>query len=123
MTNLTPFEIDFLLSTCKENLANSTVLSELPNQRWKESHKREVAEMNTLIEKLETIKAARENSQVQNIYQIYIKGKPYRSTSNKKFFENHVQEITQAVEQGKFDPIDVYLWEVQETLFTALAER
>lgn len=54
---LTQSEFDYLIGVCKENRENSMALSQLPNQNWKESHELEVKAMNTLIEKLEKMKA------------------------------------------------------------------
>lgn len=55
MNTLTAFEINFLLSICKENRENSASLAQIPDQRWKKEHEIEVQKMDRLIPKLEAL--------------------------------------------------------------------
>jgi len=50
-------EIEILMGMARRNRENSAALAQIPEQRWKESHKKEVALMDRIIEKLEAMKA------------------------------------------------------------------
>lgn len=124
---LTNSELQYLLGVATRNRDNSAALAEKPEQRWKEAHKAEVTMMDALIEKLEDMIS--DNTPVmtggKKRYEIVFanSGDVFRSTINRKFFWEYVEEATQAINDGIYSPKNMYLREVRETPILRFLDR
>lgn len=52
-TMFTDYEFNYLIAEAKKNREHSAFLADVPNQKWKESHKSEIKLMDSIISKLE----------------------------------------------------------------------
>lgn len=116
----TDYELSYLLDVAKANRESSATLAALPEQRHKRLHNIEVEAMDDLITKLERLKNMPESKKTKGEskkrYEIvFSSGEVYRSTSDKNTFMQYVEEITKEVNNGNFDPNNIYLRDTRET--------